>query len=483
MQRALKLHSVSIQIFTLLSLLFLLILMGSCTKAVPYNTSYYYSIVVKSDSMTIHNHYDSTKVSKRDSTSKVIHIINPPLTVNVKDSAKFEEILDTLYQRYSARYGKSTQPVTNIEVADSTNFEQFYNTIYQQIAKRLPSSHTPSINGCRLFTHLCPAPSQKTHIYRRGDRNFLYDKSTDVDTLIYDSISMQEKLNNLDIIYNIPPSAQIRVSEVLNSLRLFSTSNTNWTFSFFENYLPREEEIKDSIHQKIILDSIQSAEELFRNTVWDKLNNKSLLKLKKKSNGRNLGFEKGSAVGKPIIYLYPTKATNITVKLDTLIDLVFTYPPYLNEWSFLVQPSGDIIDTITGKKYYALFWEGYSKSPPEINSGFVVPSDSVVIFLEEKLNILGLNYREAEEFILYWAPRLEQNEYSFVHFSTNEYAENTPLIITPTPDCSIRVLMYFKTVQKDFRTQEQILSPRERKGFTIVEWGGCNLDKDILQYQ
>lgn len=30
---------------------------------------------------------------------------------------------------------------------------------------------------------------------------------------------------------------------------------------------------------------------------------------------------------------------------------------------------------------------------------------------EEKLEILGLNYKETEEFIVYWLPKLEQNEY------------------------------------------------------------------------
>ena len=43
---------------------------------------------------------------------------------------------------------------------------------------------------------------------------------------------------------------------------------------------------------------------------------------------------------------------------------------------------------------------------------------------EEKLAILGLNEREAEEFIIYWLPKLESNKYNYIRFATEEEIRN-----------------------------------------------------------
>lgn len=52
--------------------------------------------------------------------------------------------------------------------------------------------------------------------------------------------------------------------------------------------------------------------------------------------------------------------------------------------------------------------------------------------MEEKLAILGLNDREAEEFIIYWLPKLQENEYNYTIFaSMDEINENMPLGIFP----------------------------------------------------
>ena len=44
----------------------------------------------------------------------------------------------------------------------------------------------------------------------------------------------------------------------------------------------------------------------------------------------------------------------------------------------------------------------------------------VIKFLEEKLGILGLTEREAEEFIVYWLPLMEKNKYNYIRFETLE---------------------------------------------------------------
>ena len=91
--------------------------------------------------------------------------------------------------------------------------------------------------------------------------------------------------------------------------------------------------------------------------------------------------------------------------------------------------------------------------------------------------ILGLNEREANEFIIYWLPQLEANEYNFIRFqSIEEINEYMPLEISPTPDTIIRVLMEFKGLDERVEVKEQKLETPKREGFVVVEWGGSKLD-------
>ena len=53
--------------------------------------------------------------------------------------------------------------------------------------------------------------------------------------------------------------------------------------------------------------------------------------------------------------------------------------------------------------------------------GFIVKGEDTAKFLEEKLEILGLNEREAEEFIIYWLPKLEANKYNYIRFASVEW--------------------------------------------------------------
>ena len=65
--------------------------------------------------------------------------------------------------------------------------------------------------------------------------------------------------------------------------------------------------------------------------------------------------------------------------------------------------------------------------------------------MEEKLAVLGLNYKESEEFIVYWLPKLEKNKYNYIRFQTMDEINRTmELDIDPKPDTLIRVMMKFK---------------------------------------
>ena len=179
---------------------------------------------------------------------------------------------------------------------------------------------------------------------------------------------------------------------------------------------------------------------------------------------------------KPIIYLYPEVETEVTVKVGNPQNLTHTYPKYKNEWQVLAKPNGDLKDIKTGRNLYALYWEGINTVEPNMNEGFIVKGEDTIKFLEEKLEILGLNEREAEEFIVYWLPKLESNKYNFIRFQTEEEINNNmPLKITPKPDTVIRIVMEFKEIENPIQIQEQKLITPQRTGFTVVEWGGTEI--------
>lgn len=182
-------------------------------------------------------------------------------------------------------------------------------------------------------------------------------------------------------------------------------------------------------------------------------------------------------VDKPIIYLYPKEETKISIKLLNSKYITCSYPKYIDGWDVLAHPNGDLVDLSTGRNLYSLYYE--SKSVEEFNvtdEGFVVKGEDSIKFLEEKLEILGLNEIEAEEFIIYWLPKLESNKYNYIRFATmGEIDNNMPIKINPRPDTVIRVLMTFKGLENPIYVEEQKLVTPIRKGFTVVEWGGTEI--------
>ena len=191
----------------------------------------------------------------------------------------------------------------------------------------------------------------------------------------------------------------------------------------------------------------------------------------------------GKSFDKPIIYLYPTEQTKVTVKLGNPQKLTHTYPKYKDKWQVIAQPNGDLTDIQTKRSLYALYWEGVNNDNNETTTGFIVKGEDTISFLEEKLALLGLNEREANEFIIYWLPKLESSPYNFIYFKTiAEQDKNMPLYISPKPDTVIRVMMAFKNLKEPINVTEQILPETpQRNGFTVVEWGGTDLTGNIVR--
>lgn len=186
-------------------------------------------------------------------------------------------------------------------------------------------------------------------------------------------------------------------------------------------------------------------------------------------------YEDSMVAYKPIIYLYPEKEMSIKVNLDKEHLLTHVYPKYNNGWNVVAKPNGDLIDINTGRSQYCLYYESLVNYEMT-EEGFVVKGQDTVSFLEEKLAVLGLSEREANEFIIYWLPKLENNNYNYIRFATMEEIEhNMGLDIMPQPDSLIRVVMVFKGLEEPIEVNEQVLTTPERVGFTVVEWGGTEI--------
>ena len=146
---------------------------------------------------------------------------------------------------------------------------------------------------------------------------------------------------------------------------------------------------------------------------------------------------------KPVIYLYPEKETDVSVELTLDGRLTCTYPKYSEGWVVTAAPDGTLTDK-NGQTYNYLYWEGETYAKYDMSKGFCVKGKDTAAFLEGALEQLGLTRREANEFIVYWLPQMEQNPYNIISFQTDAYTNAAELKVSPEPDTLIRVFMSWK---------------------------------------
>ena len=192
----------------------------------------------------------------------------------------------------------------------------------------------------------------------------------------------------------------------------------------------------------------------------------------------DINNSKPNVAYKPIIYIYPKQEQNVKVTLGSSDKLLVSYPVYNNGWNVLAKKDGTLIDNKTNRELYSLYYESENNINFKIeNEGFVISKEEIIPFLEEKLEILGLNPREQEEFIIYWLPILQKNNYTYIRFATNEEINNNmPLQVEPAPNTMIRVLMIFKGLEEKINVKEQPLQKVTRNGYTVVEWGATIIE-------
>ena len=228
---------------------------------------------------------------------------------------------------------------------------------------------------------------------------------------------------------------------------------------------------------------------------------------------------------KPVIYLYPENETEVSVRLAYDGTLTAVYPVFsaetirqreesaevalqqtstdcaagegdsagdalaeagqssgINEviWKVKAQPDGTLYGE-DGREYYCLFWEGAGGFDKDFSEGFVVRGTDTATFLERALAAQGLTEREANEFIIYWLPRMEHNDYNLISFQGGNYTDAAMLTTDPASDTVIRVFMAWCAMDADEAAAMRETLPAQmfdtpvREGFTVVEWGGVEV--------
>ena len=179
-------------------------------------------------------------------------------------------------------------------------------------------------------------------------------------------------------------------------------------------------------------------------------------------------------VYKPVIYLYPEKKTDVSVKLDLNGTFSCTDPPYNNGWKVTASPNGTL-KSRGGSTYPYLFWEGKLNTTYDFSTGYCVKGSETEAFLKDQLTRLGLNEAERKDFLEFWLPYMKKNPYNVIAFQTSAYTDAAKLRISPQPDSVIRVFMAWYPSDDVIQIPAQQLSVPQRNGFTAVEWGGTKV--------
>ena len=190
----------------------------------------------------------------------------------------------------------------------------------------------------------------------------------------------------------------------------------------------------------------------------------------------------GMILKKPVIYLYPEKETEVKLTVNFSGKFTATYPAYEDGWSVMASPSGRLVNKRDGQPYSYLFWEGvysFSESHYTYTTGFVVPGDSTLAFLQNILPKIGLTPHEYNDFIVFWLPQMNRNKYNFIHFRVGEeYDAISTNSVIPQPTSSLRVFMDFRPMEQFVKVRRQDFPLFKRVGFTLVEWGGMQIDEN-----
>jgi len=169
---------------------------------------------------------------------------------------------------------------------------------------------------------------------------------------------------------------------------------------------------------------------------------------------------------------YPEQRTRVTVSIDTIGSMVESIPDYPEGgWEVIAEQSGLIDGEFNYLFYETEFFSSQLNIPEE---GFIVRYEKRGDFFDWVLPRLGIEGKEATEFKDWWLGRLKKSRYYDIRLLPRKEIDRIEeMKIKPEPDSVIRVRFIFMQLEEftELSAPEFELVP-ERKGFTVVEWGG-----------
>ncbi|MBI5402770.1 MAG: hypothetical protein HY959_05185 [Ignavibacteriae bacterium] len=184
-----------------------------------------------------------------------------------------------------------------------------------------------------------------------------------------------------------------------------------------------------------------------------------------------------TVVKKPAVYLYPEKEMNVRVNVIVNGKLTYTEPEYITGWNVNVKPDGTI-----DNKYDYLFYEADLNKIELPDEGWIVEFSKLENWFDEYLPQMGLNKKETEQFKDYWMKDLKKANYYEIKLLGDQFLEeNMRLQISPEPQIILRLNFFFKPLSEKKELKSPEIKKFERKGFTVIEWGGINAsDSQII---
>lgn len=197
----------------------------------------------------------------------------------------------------------------------------------------------------------------------------------------------------------------------------------------------------------------------------------------KNASGERLVYVRGQygmsgGCAKPVVYLYPTTAQRVSVKVGanvTVSEPLYPSTGWKNVWA---EPNGQL--TYNGARYDSLFWEGKGYGEyPGITSGAVVKRAEAATTIKRQLVQQGLNAKEVADFMAFWENKIPNKPYiRLTWLNTAQMNTLAPLYISPKPDTVVRVFLDMEGFDTPISLPVQKLTSIARSGFTVVEWGG-----------
>lgn len=190
-------------------------------------------------------------------------------------------------------------------------------------------------------------------------------------------------------------------------------------------------------------------------------------------------------VKKPVIYLYPEETINVSIDVKPNGQFDFTYPDIKNGWNFKCTREGEIMDG--NQTYPYLFWESKQELDASLinpNQGTIIKGKDIVAYLETQLSEYGMTASERADFITYWGPTLQTKTNLYIYVLLDEACDAiASLEINPEPTNISRFYLIWAEVPSDYspKLETQIVPSMQRDGFTVLEWGGVEIDKSFLQ--